>query len=194
MLEKLHPAAAKTDHLFVGTDRYTYFTLSWDPALKQLRTEKAYVDQADKTGRDSQSADRCSIDPSGRFLTLDLFEGILTLVPLKQKGRKSRDADIGTLGEPLSVRIPELFLRSWAYLYPRKTGEKAKPVLAALYEDNRRHPRLKIKTLGYTPGGGNDLGSADYEDDDEPLPDVDVSASHIIPVPAPTCKCFPRHN
>jgi len=38
MLQKLRPALSPTDHLFVGTDRYMYFTLSWNADKKQLHT------------------------------------------------------------------------------------------------------------------------------------------------------------
>ena len=186
MLQKIRPTGSPTDYLFVGTDRYTYFTLSWDASLKQLHTEKSYVDQSDKTGRDSQSADRCLIDPTRRFLTLELFEGILTVIPLSHKDKKGQ-VSLETLGEPTPVRIPELFIRSWTYLYPRKTGVKEKPTLAMLYEDNRQKVRLKLKCLIFSAGAKGELGSADFEDVERDSEDIDPSASHIIPVPGPCC-------
>ena len=88
MLEKLRPANASTEHLFVGTDRYMYFTVSWDPQAQQLRTEKSYQDQADKTSRDSQTEDRCLIDPTRKFMALLLYDGIVTVVPIHQQGKK----------------------------------------------------------------------------------------------------------
>jgi DNA damage-binding protein 1 len=44
LLHKLRPAVSKTDHLFVGTDKYHYFTLSWNAETKELVTEKSCVD------------------------------------------------------------------------------------------------------------------------------------------------------
>ena len=71
LLHKLRPATSQTDHLFVGTDRYHYFTLSWDASSKQLKTEKSYVDVAEKAARDSQTGDRVAIDPTTRFMALE---------------------------------------------------------------------------------------------------------------------------
>jgi DNA damage-binding protein 1 len=84
MLERIRPAASRTDHLFVGTDRYQYFTCSWNDATKQIKTEQSYVDQADKVLRDSRDMDRCHIDPTSRFLTLELYDGVVTVVPIEQ--------------------------------------------------------------------------------------------------------------
>ena len=186
MLEKIRPTNSLVDHLFVGTDRYTYFTLSWDASLKQIRTEKSYVDQSDKTGRDAQSGDRCLVDPTRRFMTLELFEGILTVIPLSHKGKKG-EVSTGLMGEPTPIRIPELFIRSWTYLYPRKTGAKEKPVLAMLYVDSQQKVRLKLKILHFSAGAIGELGSGDFEDDEQDPEDVDPSASHIIPVSSPCC-------
>jgi DNA damage-binding protein 1 len=189
MLQKLRPASQPTDHLFVGTDGYNYFVLSWDPSSKQLRTEKSCVDLSDKTGRDSQSADRCLIDPARRFLALELFEGIVTIFPIGQRHKKKGDLEQGTLGEPVPVRIPELFVRSYAFLHSRST-EKEKIRLAILYEDGHDKVELIIRTLEYLPGLNGEPGSADLMEEnkrDRLQEDFDFGASHIIPVPAPAC-------
>ena len=188
MLEKLNPISSTTDHLFVGTDRYTYFTVSWDPSTKQLRTERSYTDLSDKTGRDSQSADRCLLDPTRRFMTLELFEGILTVLPITTKSKKKGDPEIGSTGEVIPVRIPELFVRSSAYLHSRHSSpEKEKPTLALLYEDNHEKVGLRVRSLNYSAGVSGELGSAEFLEDYY-LDELDLSASHIIPVPAPACK------
>ncbi|MCJ1394552.1 hypothetical protein MMC18_007431 [Xylographa bjoerkii] len=186
MLEKLRPASSNTDHLFVGTDRYTYFSVSWDPTSKHLRTEKSYTDLSDKTGRDSQSEDRCLIDPSRRFMTLGLFEGILTVLPLTHKGKKKGDPESGSPGDPAPVRIPELFVRSSAFLHSRNpTSEKEKPKLALLYEDSHEKVGLKVRSLNYAAGGTSEPGSAEFIEEYRFQEEVDLGASHIIPVPAP---------
>ncbi|MCJ1288030.1 hypothetical protein MMC26_007383 [Xylographa opegraphella] len=187
MLEKLRPASSSTDHLFVGTDRYTYFSVSWDPTIGHLRTEKSYTDLSDKTGRDSQSDDRCLIDPSYRFMTLGLFEGILTVLPLTHKSKKKGDPEPGSPGEPVPVRIPELFLRSSAFLHSRNpTSEKEKPRLALLYEDNHEKVGLKIRSLNYYAAGTSEPGSAEFVEEYRFQEQIDLGASHIIPVPAPS--------
>jgi DNA damage-binding protein 1 len=195
MLEKIRPVTSETDHLFVGTDRYMYFTLSWDASSAQLKTEKSYVDLSDKTGRDSQSADRCLIDPTGRFMTLELFEGIITVVPIAQKTRRPNPPEVGTLTEPVPVRIEELFVRSFAYLHPRSSNpDKERPRLAILYEDNQQNVRVRVRTLGYVAGGRGELGSADLEALSGFNPEMEKGASHLIPLPAPICKLFPART
>ena len=188
MLQKLRSASSTTDHLFIGTDRYTYFTVSWNPLVKQLRTEQSYVDQADKTARDSQSLDRCLIDPTRRYLTLELYEGVLTVIPIVQKSKKKGGPEIGSLAQPVPVRISELFIRSSAYLHPRTPNPlKEKPRLATLYEDNRQKVRLKIRSLDYAAGTGGEAGIADLDEVGSYDDELDLGASHIIPVSAPAC-------
>jgi DNA damage-binding protein 1 len=187
MLQKLRPGTSPTDHLFVGTDRYTYFTVSWNPSSKQLVTEKSYIDQSDKVGRDSQTADRCLIDPLRRYLLLELFEGVLTVIPIVQKARNKAAIQIGSLGDPILSRISELFVRSSGFLYPRsRNPEKEKAKLAILYEDNQQKIRLKFRTLNHD--GTSDTESADFETEGYIREDLDLGASHILPVPGPTCR------
>lgn len=184
MLEKLQPENSPTEHLFVGTDRYMYFTVSWDARKQQLRTEKSYVDQTDKTARDSLAQDRCLLDPTHKFLALQLYDGIVTVVPIAGKGRRKGDPDAGTLGEPALARISDLFIRSSTFLHPRNDSVEA-PRIAFLFEDNRQKACLNIRVLDYTAGGGGDPGNADLEEVTASRDDLEVGASHLIPVPAP---------
>jgi DNA damage-binding protein 1 len=168
-----------------------YFTLSWDASSAQLKTEKSYVDLSDKSGRDSESADRCLIDPTGRFMTLELFNGIITVIPIAQKTRRPNSPEIGALTEPIPVRIEELSVRSCAYLHSRGNNpEKEKPRLAILYEDNQQKVRVKVRTLDYVAGGRGELGSADLEALPDFNPEMEMGASHLIPLPAPIRKPF----
>ncbi len=149
------------------------------------------MDTADKAARDSQSADRCSIDPTGRFMALELFEGVVTVIPFLQKGKRkgSPEVDVGNLGEPIPARIPELFVRSSAFLYPRDERAK-KPRLALLYEDNHQKTRYRIRELDYSPGGSMSDGSAVFEEMESIKGELELGASHIIPVPAPVCEYY----
>ncbi len=188
MLNKLRPTAATTDHLFVGTDRFMYFTLSWNSETKQLRTEKSFVDQADKSARDSQTGDRCHVDPSGQFMTLELYEGVVTVIPITQKTRKDGNSEIGSLGEPLPSRISELFVRSSTFFRCRMPEKKQKPRLALLFEDTQKRVRLKVRQLSYSPGlGSGDTGTVDLDDAHGPDDELELGASHLIPVPSPAC-------
>lgn len=186
MLEKLQFAQSPTEHLFVGTDRFMYFTLSWDNESRQFRTEKTYVDQADKTSRDSQTQDRCLVDPTKQYMALHLYDGIITVLPLIGKGKKRGPSEALTLGEPVPTRIKEFFVRSSCFLYPRDSSDTV-PQLAILYEDNHQKVCLSIKNLDYSLGGTGDPGSATLNDVTA-RDDLELGASHVIPVPAPCCK------
>ena len=193
MLQRLRPVSSKADHLFVGTDRYQYFTMSWDSSRQQLRTEQSFVDQADKVLRDSREADRCHIDPSRRYMTLELYDGVVTVIPIIQPRRKSSsrrgsevplDGEAGTLGDPMQVRIEELTTRSSAFVQT-VAGSKEKPRLALLWEDNLETPQLKIRELTYIPGAAGDPPSVDMKTVAELRGDLDLGVSHLIPVSAP---------
>lgn len=193
MLERLRPASSTTDHLFVGTDRYQYFTVSWDAARKEISTEQSYLDQADKVLRDSREADRCHVDPSRRFMTLELYDGAVTVIPLNQATHRGPNAkrrslakqeDKGILGYPVQVRIEELAIRSSAFV-DIDSVSKSKPRLAILWEDNTDVPQLKILELEYFPDAAGDQASAELKTTAEFRQDLDLGVSHLVPVSAP---------
>ncbi|KAI1624436.1 DNA damage-binding protein 1 [Exophiala viscosa] len=188
ILERFRPSSSKTDHLFIGTDRYQYFTCSWDADIRQLRTEQSYVDLADKVLRDSRELDRCHIDPTGRFMTLELYDGVVTVLAFVQPSNKrvkresTSNTQVGTLGEPVQVRIEELLTRSSAFV--ESDDPKENPKIAILWEDNQENPQLKLRELKYYPGG--EQATADLETVAELNGDqLDKGVSHLIPVAAP---------
>lgn len=183
MLNRLCPAGSETDHLFVGTDRFMYFTLSWDPTTKQLRTEKSYHDLAEKSARDSQTGDRCHIDPTRRFMTLEIYEGVINVLPISKPGKQSTKDQAGSIGEPIPVRIPELFVRSSAFLQRR--NEKDKAQLALLYEDQESQLRIKIRDLDHTAGLRDETGTAELEVSKAIVEELEEGSSHLIPLRAP---------
>ena len=191
VLNKIRPASSRTDHLFVGTDRFHYFTLSWDSQTKQLRTEKSYIDQSDKSARDSQTGERCHLEPGGRYLTLELYEGVVTVIPIVQSSLKSKkqDGEIGTLGEPIPIRTDELFVRDSTFFQTRSKDDK--PRMAFIYEDSQKRVRLKVRQLTYQPGLAGEVGSAELAVPADPeeglLEELELGASHVIPVPGPSC-------
>jgi DNA damage-binding protein 1 len=184
MLNKIRPMASPTDHLFVGTDRAMFFTLSWDPGSRQLKTEKSYLDLADRTARESQTGDRCLLDPTNEFLTLEVYEGIITTLPLVKKDKKKNILESGIIGDPAVSRIPEFFVRSSAFL-PR-VGEK--PRLALLHEDYDSHVRLKIRELNYLVSNGGDP-IVEFEDDEasQRSHPMDLGANLLVPIAGPPC-------
>lgn len=191
LLHKLRPATSTTDHLFVGTDRYHYFTLSWDAENKELRTEKSYVDIAEKAARDSQTGDRVHIDPTSRFMTLECYEGVVNVLPIAHAGkgkRKAADNEIGELSDPIPVRIPELFVRSSCFLHKRQAGNKlADPEFAVLHEDSTNRVRIKVRRVEYTPSlrPNEEPPTAEMEEGRDVQGSLELGASIMIPLPPP---------
>ena len=203
------PANSTTDHLFVCTDQYNYFTLAWDSETNRIRTARSYVDITEPSSRESQSAARCHIDPSGRFMTLEIYEGVVVVVPIVQLPVRKRgghttatpgpDAlQVGELGEPTTSRIDELKVRSSAFLHSESANP---PFLALLYEDNQRKVRLRIRELEYSPATKSNLAEATFKEvQDKKLDggvfayELDFGSSHLIPIPAPLGLFRPCSN
>lgn len=180
MLQKLRPALSPTDHLFVGTDRFMYFTLAWNPEKKQIQTEKTFESIADSAARESQTGERCHVDPTASFMTLEVYEGIVTVIPLVQRGKKRKqESETSHLGPPQPSRLPEMFVRSSAFLRPRSSDDK--PKLALLYEDTYSTVKLRIREIKYQ---GTD--SIDLDEAESYRGDLELGASHLIPIEAPT--------
>lgn len=198
LLQKLRPAKSDTDHVFIGTDRWHYFTLSWDRDAKELKTERSWHDVAEKSARDSQTGDRVHIDPSARFMALECFEGVVNILPIAHAGkgkRKAADHEIGELGDPIPVRISELFVKSSCFLHRRSPGgaKQPNPEMALLWEDtSEQRMRLKFRELEYTPSlrPQEEPGSAELEKGREASGEVEMGSSILIPLPAPMYGCL----
>ena len=126
-------------------------------------------------------------------MTLELYDGVVTVIPVIQSRRKSSssrresmpmDGEAGTLGDPIQVRIEELTTRSSAFVQTAP-GSKEKPRLALLWEDNLDAPQLKIRELTYIPGAAGDPPSVDMKTVAELRGDLELGVSHLIPVSAP---------
>nr|OQO29403.1 hypothetical protein B0A51_02221 [Rachicladosporium sp. CCFEE 5018] len=192
LLHKLRPATSTADHLFVGTDRYHYFTLSWDAEAKDLKTEKSYVDVAEKAARDSQTGDRVHIDPSNRFMTLECYEGVVNVMPIAHAGkgkRRAADNEIGELGDPIPVRIPELFVRSTCFVHKRSPGgtKLPNPELAILEEDPQGKLGIRVRELEFTQSlrPAEEPHTAEFEKSRSVQGQVELGATHLIPLPPP---------
>ncbi|KAJ5647867.1 hypothetical protein N7490_004239 [Penicillium lividum] len=192
------PANSRTDHLFVGTDQYKYFTLVWDHKNNEITTARSYVDISEPSSREAEMSPRCLLDPTGRFMTLEVYEGVVVVIPIveltKRKGRVSQAAlqpdapQVGELGEPTASRIDELFVRSSAFLHSASN----QPWLAILYEDNQKKVRLRIRELDYSRATSSGPADATFKEvQDKKLEggvfghELDMGSSHLIPIPAP---------
>ncbi|KAB5572180.1 mono-functional DNA-alkylating methyl methanesulfonate N-term-domain-containing protein [Coniochaeta sp. 2T2.1] len=129
MLQKLRPRDTPTELLFVGTERQQFFTVAWDPEQNDLQTMQVMIDVGEKLMRDSQTQDRALVDPSGRFLSLHLWEGVLDIYQLpNRKGAKANS--LRTLQQMEQVRLSELFIKSSTFMYT----DDGHPKIAFLYQ------------------------------------------------------------
>ncbi|KAF7886303.1 hypothetical protein EAF00_010406 [Botryotinia globosa] len=174
MLQKIQPAGSKTDHLFVGTVRAQYFTVMWNPQTHKLDTMQSFVDISQEHMRDSESRDRCLVDPTGRLLVMELYEGVLNLVKIV----KPRGGKTDYLENPEQVRISEMKVRASAFLYT----DTKQPKLALLYQDARED--VKLATYRMLDDKGQLILQFDPKKNRENnVDDLCVGAMHIIPVP-----------
>ena len=173
MLAKIRPVGATTDHLFIGTIRFQYFTVVWNPDTRQLDTVQSFVDAAEKHMRDSQSRDRCLVDPTGHHLVMELFEGVLNLVKIIKPRKGSSDY----LDKPEQVRITELRVRSSAFLYT----ETNRPKLALLHDNGMGDVRLSTYRIVDEKSQYSPFDPSKNREND--ISDLDQGASHLIPVP-----------
>ncbi|KAK4237342.1 hypothetical protein C8A03DRAFT_34715 [Achaetomium macrosporum] len=175
ILQKLRPKDSKTDLLFIGTYRFEYFTMAWNPDTSKLDTTNPKFDPGERYMRDSQSQDRCLVEPSGRFLAMHLWEGVLTILRL---GNRKNNATV--LDLMAQVRLSELFIRASTFLYT-ETGH---PKVAFLYQSRADSNDAKLATYRLTSDDRNTEASRfDPDRDREIAVDMqDPSASMLIPV------------
>ncbi|KAL9128690.1 MAG: hypothetical protein Q9217_002683 [Psora testacea] len=117
-------------------------------------------------------------------MALLLYDGIVTILPLSSKVKRKGVSTIDALGDPVPARISDLFVRSCVFLHPRER-DKEQVKLAFLFEDSHQKVCLSVRALDYSAGGSGDPGSADLENVLGTRDDIELGASHLIPVSAP---------
>lgn len=175
MLQKIRPANSTTDHLLVGTERFQYFTAVWNSQTQQLDTVQTFVDVSERHMKDSQSLDRCLVDPTGQYIVMELFQGVLNLI----KMLRPRKNTISYLDDPEQVRIVELYVLSSTFLFT----ESNKPKLALLYQDRDRPGRIRLATYRLVDERGQYGRFDPTKDREDDLGDLDPGACLLIPVP-----------
>ncbi|KAK9771255.1 putative Mono-functional DNA-alkylating methyl methanesulfonate N-term-domain-containing protein [Seiridium cardinale] len=174
MLQKISPKDADLDLLFVGTDRFHYFTLGWDPELKALETIQSFNDVNEKHMRDSQSQDKCITDPTGRYMVVLLWEGVLNV--LRLGSRKNARLDIQWQDQ---CRINELFIKSATFLHV----ETGKPKVAFLYQTRTDVPDAQLVTYNlYSDEKNTQPSRFEPRDQVDRFEIKDPGAAMIIPV------------
>lgn len=175
MLQKLRPKDSPTDLLFIGTDRFQFFTVAWNPKTNELDTVQSFEDIGERHMRDSQSQDRCLVDPSGKYMAMHLWEGVLTVMRLLM-----RKGTTLTLEWMEQVRLTELFIKASTFLYT-ETGH---PKIAFLYQSDSESNDSKLATYRLTSDDRDAVASKfDALRDREMSMDIpDSGAAMLIPV------------
>ena len=188
MLQKLQPKDSRTDLLFIGTDRLQYFNVAWNSETSQLDTvEQTIQDTAEQYMRHSQSQNKCLVDPTGKFMAMHLWEGVLNVFRLPtRKGATNRL-------EPLDqVRLTELWMKASTFLHSR-TGH---PRIAFLYKTQLDQEEARIAVYRLTTDDkGGDVAKFDPHKErelDQVIPDP--YASMLIPVPVNEEKRYHSRN
>jgi DNA damage-binding protein 1 len=185
-LNIFRPADSLVDHLFVGTDLCNYFTMHWDQSSQGLVTTEGSEMSLMEANAQRAETERSTVDPSKEFLTLEVFEGIITTIPLARRQRKQ--VELGHLGKPAWARVEELNVRSSAFI--QRPNPKVPPRLALLWVDHDDVARLEIREVSFSAGQphGSD-SSVEYKklDDKKTVIQVeaeplDFGASHLIPI------------
>lgn len=181
MLQQLQPKDAHTELLFVGTNRQQYFTLAWNPEKRTLESthEKYMYDDAELYMRESQSQNQCLVDPTGQYMAMHLWEGVINVFNLKT-GRGQEKTGIKHLA---TVRLSELWIKSSAFIHDQTQQQ---PKIAFLYKTRLDQEDARVAVYRLTKEGGKDVARFDPIRDRE-LDDViaDPYASMLIPVPIP---------
>ena len=120
-------------------------------------------------------------------MALLLHDGIVNIVPLWRAFKNKFALDEAGIGDPITTRITEFHVRSSTFLHARPK-EKPQANLAFLFEDNQQRACISVRSLSFTPGINGEPGSADLENLVGIRNDLELGASHLIPVAAPACK------
>lgn len=186
ILQKLRPKDYSTDILFVGTERFEYFTLAWNAETRQLEAiDDTLKDPGELHMRNAESQEKCIVDPTGRYVAMHLWEGVLTT--LRLGNRKNTILKLDWMGQ---VRLSELFITSSTFLYT-ETGH---PKIAILYKTRSDARDLKLATYRLTADDKNTEASK-FEPKDREI-DIDIldcGSSMLIPV-RKVQETVKRHN
>ncbi|KAI1394015.1 mono-functional DNA-alkylating methyl methanesulfonate N-term-domain-containing protein [Hypoxylon trugodes] len=174
ILQKLRPRDADTELVFVGTDRFHYFTFGWNATDKKLETVDSFFDLHEKHMRDALSQDLCIVDPTGRFMAVFLWEGVVNV--LRMHTVKSKRNNLHWMDQ---IRVSELFIKGAAFLHV-ETGH---PKIAFLHQSRTDVPDSELVTYRLTTDDKNtEVSRFEIRDRVDQLDIQDPGANIIIPV------------
>ena len=188
MLERLQPKDSETDILFIGTDRLQYFNVTWNPQTQQIEAvEEAMQDTSEPYMRHSQSQNRCLVDPTGKFMAMHLWEGVLNVFRLP--ARKGNTTRLEVLDQ---IRLTELWMKTSTFVHSR-TGH---PRIAFLYKTQLDQEEARIAVYRLTRDDkGSDVSKFDpHKDRELDVVIQDPYASMLIPVPVHEEKRYHVRN
>lgn len=163
VFETFRAAGELQDWLFIVTQRFQFCVLAYDPASRQVVT-KAHGSVRDAIGRSSEIVTTGNIDPEGRLIGMNLYEGYFKVIPI--------DSTKGQLRETFNIRLDELRVIDIKFLHGYN-----KPTICVLYEDYKaaRH----VKTYHIL------VKEKDFAEGPWSQANVEAGANLLIPVPAP---------
>ncbi|KAI1468854.1 mono-functional DNA-alkylating methyl methanesulfonate N-term-domain-containing protein [Daldinia caldariorum] len=174
ILQKLQPRDTKTELVFVGTDRFHYFTFGWNATNERLETVDSFFDIHEKHMRDAQSQDMCVVDPTGRFMVVFLWEGVINV--LRMHTVKSKRQNLHWMDQ---VRVSELYIKGATFLHV-ETGH---PKIAFLYQTRTDVPDSQLVTYRLTADDKNtEVSRFEVRDQVDRLEIPDPGARILIPV------------
>ncbi|KAG9298245.1 hypothetical protein G9A89_002733 [Geosiphon pyriformis] len=144
-----HPEGRKTDLLFVTTESYQFFVISFDPTTDSIVTEGT-GDLSQTVGTPVESGQLCAIDPECRLIGLHIYQGIFKVIPLETAtGAKKRvtlkglpsykePSQPGQPKDAFNLRLEELQISKIEFLHQTPV-----PTLLILYLDVYGIPKLK---------------------------------------------------
>lgn len=162
IFEVFRAAGEQQDWLFIVTQRFQFCVLSYDAVTQQVVT-KAHGSIRDAIGRSSEIVTSGNIDPEGRVIGMNLYEGYFKVIPI--------DPVKGTLKDPFNIRLDELRVIDIKFLHGY-----TKPTICVLYEDYKaaRH----VKTYHIL------AKEKDFAEGPWFQSNVEAGSSLLIPVPA----------
>lgn len=174
MLHRLRPRDTELDQIFIGTDRFQYFTVGWDQKTRGLTTVSNVYDNFEVYMRASQSQDQCIVDPTGRYMMLLLWEGVLHMAKMSTIKSKKLQVDWQE-----QIRIRELFIKSATFLHV----ETNQPKVAFLYQSRSDRPDAQLVTYRvYSDEKNTVVSTFDTKDQIDKMEIQDPGAGMLIPV------------
>ncbi|KAJ2907301.1 hypothetical protein MKZ38_003157 [Zalerion maritima] len=185
ILQKIQPKEWPAEVLFVGTERMRYFTAAWNHDTGRLETKQTFTDAGEKHMRDSQSQDKCIVDPSGKFMAMHLWEGVLNV--LRVSPRKNPTHQLEWLEQ---IRLTELMIRASAFLH----SETGHPKIAFLFQGKPDVPDTQLAVYRLTADDKNTKSSKF-----DPAKDREISIRNLEPgatllIPVEKVEQEKRHN